>query len=224
MAWQKLASSPSAWCSYKRFLLFQAGSPCLCDTPPSPLLTCPLIFLSKDHCSVFKVQKLDLFPLTLSHPIPYLGMSFLGSTQRYCRNKWLCNLDGFRVCLYPVACPLAAFLRLPSRQPRPGATAPGTSKGHLPDLGGRPRDANSSKLACTPVGTPGEADTLKQPSGAHKATRWTRGRGGWAKEHALLTASPESSFSSGVMWASLWRRSREGKLLCFSAFPLSDNK
>lgn len=64
MAWQKLASSPSAWCSYERFLLLQAGSPCLCDTPPSPLLTCALIFLSKDQCSVFKVQRLDLFPLS----------------------------------------------------------------------------------------------------------------------------------------------------------------
>lgn len=215
MARQKLASSPSAWCSYERFLLLQAGSPCLRDTPPPPLLTCALIFLSKDQCSVFTVQKPETgfaSSLTLPHSAPSLGMSFPGSTQRCCRNKRLCNLDVFRVCLYPVVCPLAAFLRLPSWQPRPGATAPGTSRGHVPDLGGRPHAADSSKLACTPVGTPGEGDTLKQRSGAHRATRWTRGRGRWVKEHALLTASPESSCSSGVTWASLWKRSTEEKL------------
>ena len=37
--------------------------------------------------------------------------------------------------------------------------------------------------------------------------------------HTFLTASPENSFSSGVMWTPLWERSTRGKAPRFQYFP-----
>lgn len=144
--WQKLVSYPYTRCGCKRFLLSQAGSPLsLCSWSP------PITFSHSPtdlpfQRSLFSVQCAESALVSLFHIISAVREG--ASKSRVHKHIGVLQkqvLRIFRVCVYH---PSTAFLRPRYRQePRPGATAPSTSKGHLPDQDWKANDADGSNLA-----------------------------------------------------------------------------